>query len=185
MKEYAFFSYATNEALHLSENERLFVLDCFEKIQAEIERPVDKYSRKLVADIIELLLNYCIRFYDRQFIVREQVNKGIVGKFETLLDTYFTADTLSLAGLPTVTYCADQLSISPKYFSDLIRKETGKSPLDFIQIKLIDLAKERILDTSKSVSEIAYELGFKYPQQFTRFFKQKVGLTPNQYRMTS
>lgn len=182
IKEYTFFSYHVNEALHLSETERLFVLDCFEKIQTEIERPVDKHSKKLIADNIELFLNYCIRFYDRQFIIREHSNRGIVEKFESLLDDYFNSERLILAGLPSVAYCAEKLNVSAKYFGDLIKKETGKSALDCIQLRLIELAKERIFDTGKSVSEIAYELGFKYPQHFSRLFKQKVGVSPNEYR---
>ena len=185
MKEYTFFSYNVNEALHLSEKERLFVLDCFDNIQTEIERSVDKHSKKLIADNIELFLNYCIRFYDRQFIIREQTNKGVVEKFETLLDDYFNAEKLSVEGLPSVAYCADQLAMSAKYFGDLIKKETGKSPLEYIQLRLINLAKERMFNSRKSISEIAYELGFKYPQHFTRLFKQKVGVTPNEYRIAN
>ena len=183
MKEYSFFSYQVNEALHISESERLFVIDCFLKLQTEIQRPIDKYSRRLIADYIELLLNYCVRFYDRQFIIREQVHKGIVEKFENLLDSYFNSDQLINEGLPSVGYCADKLNLSAKYFGDLIKKETGKSALEYIQIRLIELAKERIFDTDKTVSEIAYQLGFKYPQHFTRLFKQKVGQSPNEYRM--
>ena len=183
IKEYTFFSYNVNEALHLSEKERLFVLDCFEKIQTEIEQPVDKHSKKLIADNIELFLNYYIRFYDRQFIIREQTNKGVVEKFESLLDDYFNSERLVLDGLPSVAYCAEKLHVSAKYFGDLIKKETGNSALDYIQLRLIELAKERIFDTGKSISEIAYELGFKYPQHFSRLFKQKVGITPNEYRM--
>ena len=182
MKEYSFFSYKVNEALHLSEKERQFVKDCFSKIQTEIERPVDKHSKRLIANNIELLLNYCVRFYDRQFITREESHKGIVEKFEYLLDEYFQTEKLVQKGLPTVAYCAEKLNLSSKYFGDLIKKETGKSALEYIQLRLLDLAKERIFDTNKSVSEIAYELGFKYPQHFTRFFKQKVGITPNDYR---
>lgn len=185
IKDYSFFSYNVTEALHLSEKEQQFVMDCFENIQTEIERPIDKHTKKLIADNIELFLNYCTRFYDRQFIIREQTNKGVVEKFETLLDDYFNSEKLIVDGIPSVAYCAENLNLSPKYFSDLIRKETGKSALDSIQLKLINLAKERMFDTRKSVSEIAYELGFKYPQHFTRLFKQKVGVTPNAYRMTN
>lgn len=183
IKEYTFFLYEVHEALHLSETERQIVLDSFSKIQIELERPVDKHSRKLIASTIELFLNHCMRFYDRQFITREHVNKGIVEKFETLLDNYFQSDDLSAAGLPTVGYCAEQLHLSAKYFGDLIKKETGKTAQEYIQLRLMDLAKEKILESDKSVSEIAYELGFKYPQHFNRLFKQKVGLTPNEYRM--
>ncbi len=182
IKDYSFFSYHVNEALHISEKERLFVLDCFENIETEIERPVDKHSKKLIADNIELLLNYCTRFYDRQFIVRELANKGILERFEHLLDEYISSKKIELDGLPSVGFCAEQLNISSKYFGDLIKKETGKSALEFIQFKILDTAKERLFDSSKSISEIAYELGFKYPQHFTRLFKQKVGVTPMEYR---
>ena len=182
IKDYSFFSYHVNEALHISEKERLFVLDCFENIETEIERPVDKHSKKLIADNIELLLNYCTRFYDRQFIVRELANKGILERFEHLLDEYISSKKIELDGLPSVGFCAEQLNISSKYFGDLIKKETGKSALEFIQFKILDTAKERLFDSSKSISEIAYELGFKYPQHFTRLFKQKVGVSPLEFR---
>lgn len=182
IKDYTFFSYHVNEALHISEKERLFVMDCFSKIQTEIERPVDKHSRKLIAHTIELLLNYCLRFYDRQFIVREQANKSIIERFEDLLNNYFNPEETANEFLPSVTYFADKLNLSAKYFGDLIKKETGKTALELIQLRLIDFVKELIFDKTKSISEIAYELGFKYPQHFTRFFKQKVGITPNEYR---
>jgi len=137
----------------------------------------------LIVSNIELFLNYCIRFYDRQFILREHVNKDILDRFDSLLDDYLQSDKAQMLGLPSVSYCAEQLNLSANYFGDLIKKETGKSAQDYVQTKLIDIAKEKIFDTSKSVSEIAYELGFKYPQHFTRLFKQKVGNTPNEYRM--
>lgn len=183
IKEYSFFSYDVNEALHISEVERLFVIDCFEKIQIEIERPVDKHSKKLIADNIELFLNYCTRFYDRQFIIREQANKGIVEHFETLLDNYFDSDNPQIEDLPTVSFFARKLNISTKYFGDLIKKETGKTAQEYLQLRLMDFAKNQLLNTKKTISEIAYQLGFKYPQHFTRLFKQKVGMTPNEYRM--
>ncbi len=183
MKDYSFFSYEVNEALHLSETERQFVLDCFEKLQTEIQRPVDKHSKKLISNNIELLLNYCTRFYDRQFIVRENANKGVIEKFEKVLDEYFKSENLQNLGLPTVSFCAEKLHISTNYFGDLIKKETGKTAQEYIQLRLMDMAKNQLFDTQKSVSEIAYELGFKYPQHFTRLFKQKVGVTPNEWRM--
>lgn len=183
IKDYTFFSYQVNEALHISEKERLFVLDCFQKIEAEIERPIDKHSKKLIANTIELLLNYCLRFYDRQFISREIANKGIVERFETILDHYFESEKLINEGIPSVAYCADSLNISVKYFGDLIKKETGQSAKDYILNRTIEEAKNRIVQNDKTVNEIAYSLGFKYPQHFTRLFKQKVGLTPNEYRM--
>jgi AraC family transcriptional regulator, transcriptional activator of pobA len=178
--EYSFFSYDVNEALHLSDQERQIVLDCFSKIQYELRQSIDKHSKKLISANIELFLNYCIRFYDRQFITRENVNKGTAERFESLLTDYFKQPQID--GLPTVNWCAEQLHLSTNYFGDLIKKETGKTALEYIQLKLIDLAKERMYDSSKSVSEIAYELGFKYPSHFTRLFKQKVGYSPVEYR---
>jgi AraC-like DNA-binding protein len=182
INSYNFFSYQTNEALHLSDKERLLVLNLFSKIKSELELNVDKHSKKLIATNIELLLSYCERFYDRQFITREDVNKGILERFETLLNNYFQSRQTQNFGLPSVAYCAEQLNLSANYFGDLIKKETGKSAQEYIQNKVIEIAKERIFDTNKSISEVAYELGFKYPQHFNRLFKQKVGLTPNDYR---
>ncbi|WP_316739027.1 helix-turn-helix transcriptional regulator [Pedobacter aquatilis] len=182
MNDYSFFSYQVREALHLSVQERDIILDCFLKIQYELEQNIDKHSKKLVTANIELFLDYCTRFYDRQFITRDNVNKGIVARFETLLNDYFKSDKPQLLGLPNVNYCADQLNLSANYFGDLIKKETGKSALEVIQFKTISLAKEKIFDSEKTVNEIAYELGFKYPQHFSRVFKQRVGYSPNEYR---
>lgn len=182
MTDYSFFSYTTNEALHLSERERQIILDCFSKIRYELEHGVDKHSKKLIVTNIELFLNYCIRFYDRQFITRENSVKGILERFETLLNDFFLSDKPQTVGLPSVAYCADELNLSANYFGDLIKKETGKSAHEFIQLKLIDVAKERIFDASKSVSEIAFAMGFKYPQHFSRVFKQHVGMSPQEYR---
>lgn len=179
---YSFFSYEVNEALHLSEKERQIVLDCFSKIQYELEHSIDKHSKVLIASNIELFLNYCTRFYDRQFITRDNTNKGFLEKFEELLRSYFSSNKPQKTGLPSVSYCANELHLSANYFGDLIKKETGKTAQDYIQSKVIDLAKERIFDADKSISEVAYELGFAYPQHFTRLFKQKVGMTPNEYR---
>lgn len=179
---YTFFSYEVNEALHISEGERKIVLDCLSKIQLELSHSIDKHSRRLIVTNIELLLDYCTRFYERQFITRENVNTDILSKFESLLNEYFHSERPQEEGLPSVAYCASKLHLSANYFGDLIKKETGKSAQEHIQLKLIDIAKERIFDTDKSVSEIAYELGFKYPQHFTRFFKKRIGMTPNEYR---
>ncbi|HEU4575060.1 MAG TPA: helix-turn-helix domain-containing protein [Chitinophagaceae bacterium] len=182
MTDYSFFSYSSNEALHLSKKERKLVLNVFETIEDELRQNLDQHSKTLVISHLQLLLNYSTRFYDRQFITREHVNKGILEKFETLLNSYFSSEKPQNIGLPTVSYCAEELHLSANYFGDLIKKETGISALEYIQTKVIDVAKERIFDIDKSISEIAYELGFKYPQHFTRLFKQKVGMSPNIYR---
>lgn len=180
--DYSFFSYDVNEALHLSEKERQLVMDCFGKIQYELQQSIDKHSKTLITSNIELFLNYCIRFYDRQFITRDNTHKGMLQRFEELLNNYYTSDKSKTLGLPSVAYCASELNLSANYFGDLIKKETGKSAQEYIQSKVIDVAKERIFDPKKSISEVAYELGFKYPQHFTRVFKQRTGLSPNDYR---
>lgn len=182
INEYNFFSYNTNEALHLSERERQIVLDCFSKIKFELQQTIDKHSKKLIASNIELFLNYCERFYDRQFITRDNVNKGILEKFEELLNGYFSSDKPQKIGLPSVAYCADELNLSANYFGDLIKKETGKSAKEYIQDKIIDVAKNKIFAADKTVNEIACELGFKYPQHFSRMFKNETGYTPYEYR---
>lgn len=180
--EFKFFSYQMNEALHLSEKERQIVLDCFAKIHFELNHAIDKHSKKLIASNIELFLSYCNRFYDRQFITRDIVNKGILNRFETLLNDYFSTEQPQNIGFPSVRYCAEMLHLSSNYFGDLVKKETGKSAKEYIQTKIINLAKEWIFDNKKPISEISYELGFKYPQHFTRLFKQKTGISPIEYR---
>jgi AraC-like DNA-binding protein len=182
MHEYSFFGYQSNEALHLSERERKIILDCLAKIQFELEHAIDKHSKRLIISNIELFLDYCLRFYDRQFITRDFPNKSILERFEQLLDNYFSSDKLSSIGMPTVAYCANELNLSANYFGDLIKKETSKTAQEYIQMRVIDLAKEKMFDFDKSINEIAYELGFKYPNHFSRIFKQKVGVSPNEYR---
>lgn len=182
IQEYSFFGYQSNEALHLSERERKLVFESFAKIQYELEQSIDKHSKRLIVSNIELFLDYCTRFYDRQFLTREKPNKGIVERFETLLNDYFQSEKPQQVGLPSVAYFAQELHLSASYFGDLIKKETGKTAQEYIQWKLIDIAKERIFDETKSVSQIAYDLGFKYPQHFIRVFKQRVGHTPSEYR---
>ncbi len=183
MREYSFFSYESREALHISEQERAIFLDCLEKIRQEVSHPVDRLSKRLIAKNIELLLDYCLRFYERQFITRENVNRDILTRFERLLDDYFAGDNAERNGLPTVKYCAESLCLSANYFGDLIKKETGHTAQEYIQGKIIDQGKELILDPSSSISQVAYRLGFQYPQHFTRMFKRAVGVTPNEYRL--
>ena len=185
ISEYKFFDYDVAEALHVSESERLIVLDCFRKIRQEMEHGIDKHSKTLIVTNIELFLNYCVRFYDRQFITREPVNKDMLTRFENLLKEYFQSELPQNNGIPTVAWCAGKLNLSSNYFGDLVKKETGVSALEYIQAKMIDLAKERIYDRTKSISEIAFELGYKYPQHFTRLFKQRVGMSPQEYRIAN
>lgn len=182
IRDYSFFSYDVNEALHLSDKERQIVLDCFTKIEYELQQSIDKHSKTLIASNIELFLNYCVRFYDRQFITRDNEHKGLLERFESLLHNYFASDKPQAEGLPSVSWCANELNLSANYFGDLIKKETGQSAQDYIQTKIIEIAKDQVFGTDKSISEIAYSLGFKYPQHFTRLFKQRVGATPNEYR---
>ncbi len=182
INDYSFFNYNVNEALHVSERERQIIMDCFSKISYELEHAVDKHSKKLISSNIELLLNYCDRFYDRQFITRDNANKGILEKFEEQLNSYFSSDKPKKNGLPSVAYFADIHHLSANYFGDLIKKETGKSAKEYIQNKIIDLAKNKTFDADKTISEIAFELGFKYPQHFSRMFKKATGKTPNEFR---
>ncbi len=185
ISEYGFFSYHVTEALHISKRERQIVLECFKKIREELQRNIDKHSVNVIVSNIELLLNYCLRFYDRQFITRGHVNKDILTRFESLLNTYYQSELPKTEGVPTVSYFAKELNLSANYFGDLVKKETGKTALEYIQEKVIDLSKERIFDPSKSISEIAFEMGYEYPQHFTRLFKQRVGMSPQEYRMAN
>ena len=183
MKNYTFFSYETNEALHLSNEERQVVMDCFHKIRYELQHPIDKHSKGLIVDSIKMFLDYCTRFYDRQFITRDNVNKDILVRFEALLEDYFMDGRAERMGLPTVQYLANELNMSANYLSDLLKKETGCTALRYVHDKVIDIAKTQIVSTDKTISEIAYLLGFQYPQHFTRLFKREVGCTPNEYRL--
>ena len=182
IKKYSFFSYETREALHLSEEERNTVMDCLQKIETELQHPIDKHSRRLITANIGLLLDYCMRFYERQFTTRQESNKDIVVRFERLLDDYFESKAPQELGLPTVKYFAEKVFLSPNYFGDLISKQTGKTVSEYIQNRLIDRAKELLLSSSKSMSEIAYDLGFQYPQHMSRMFKRVTGCTPNEFR---
>lgn len=183
MKDYSFFSYEANESLHMSERERHTIVNCFQEIREELMHSIDKHSKSIITANIEVFLNHCLRFYDRQFITREDVNKNVLSRFEQELDNYFESDKPQTIGLPSVQYFAEQLHLSANYFGDLIKKETGKSAQDYIQLKIIDKAKDKLYNPEKSVSEIAYELGFKYSHHFSRMFKKMVGSSPTDYRM--
>lgn len=182
MKEYTFFSYNAFEALHLSEEERQTIVDCMKKMQAELQKPVDKHTKALLVGHIKLLLDYCIRFYERQFASRQSANHDVLTRFENLLDEFYASPKLSSKSLLSVQYCADKLCLSANYLSDLLKRETGLSALKHIQLKMLDVAKERVLNPSKTVSQVAFELGFPYPQHFSRWFKKMTGCTPNDYR---
>lgn len=182
IKKYTFFSYEANEALHTSAEERDILMDLLKIIQMELEHGVDKHSRTLLVNHIELLLNYCMRFYERQFTTRSKVNSDVLTRFERLLDEYFEGEQAEQDGLPTVRYFADKLCLSPNYFGDMLKKETGKTPQEYIQEKVVELAKERMTDSRETVSRIAYSLGFQYPQHLCRLFKKRVGCTPNEFR---
>lgn len=180
--EYTFFSYDMNEALHLSDKEKKTILGLFEKIKEEYSMNLDDYSHDVIVSNIELLLNYCKRFYGRQFLTRSAGNKDTVAQFEQWLIDYMNSDQLALEGMPSVKQCAEQVHLSPNYLSDLLRKETGKTTQEHVHAQLLELAKNHLLSSSQTVSEVAYQLGFDYPQHFSKFFKNKMGLSPSQYR---
>ena len=182
INRYVFFDYAQNEALHLSEQERSIIMDCLRKIEYELSYPVDKHSRELLSVHIELVLDYCLRFYDRQFCTRAKVNSDILSRFEQLLKSYFNSEAPRKNGLPSVKYFADRICLSPGYFGDLIKKETGLTAQEYIQREIIGLSKHRLLGTTQSISEVAYSLGFQYPQHFIRLFKREIGCTPGEFK---
>lgn len=180
--KYSFFNYTQREALHLSEEERNLFMECLEKIKRETEHPVDHHTADLISANIQLLLEYLYRFYDRQFITRHKVNSDVVNRFERDLHEYFESGK-SRDGLPSVAYFAEKANLSAGYFGDLIKKELGQSAKDFIALHLISRAKQRLASSSDDISEIAYDLGYQYPQHFTRQFKRITGLSPKEFRM--
>lgn len=184
MKDYSFFSYESNESLHMSERERKIIVNSFQEIRDELIHAIDKHSKSILTANIEVFLNHCLRFYDRQFITRENVSKNVLSLFEQELDAYFESDKSITNGLPSVLYFAEKLHLSANYFGDLMKKKTGKSAQEYIQIKITEIAKDKLYNTEKSVNQVAYELGFKYPQHFSRMFKKIIGTTPTDYRMT-
>lgn len=182
--DYGFFEYSQNEALHLSESERGLFLECLEKIRREIEYPVDKHSADIISVNIHMLLEYLNRFYDRQFITRHKVNNDVVRQFERELKKYFQDDKCR-EGLPGVAYFAAKANLSPGYFGDLVKKETGTTAQEIISQRIISTAKHKLASTTDDISIIAYDLGFQYPQHFTRFFKKATGQNPTEYRRAS
>ena len=184
IKEYGFFSYAANEALHLSEKEEKMIETIMKNIEQEYRSNIDTFSQDVIISHIELLLNYSNRFYNRQFITRKNVNNDLLTKMEELLEEYFKGEKVYELGLPTVKYVADELNISPNYLSDMLRTLTGQSTQQHIHDKLIEKAKESLTATSLSIGEIAYRLGFETPQSFSKLFKAKTELSPLQFRQS-
>ena len=184
ISRYEFFDYTSNEALHLSAAEVNIFRDVLTMIKQELLHPIDKHSRELIVSNIELLLNYCLRFYDRQFVTREEINHTVVKKFTDLLDRYI-ADKARREGLPSVAYFADKCCYSTKYFGELVKTETGRTARDFINDRLLRAAKQLLADEELSISQVSQELGFEYPQHFVRFFKSQTGKTPSEYRRSA
>lgn len=184
ISRYEFFDYTSNEALHLSVAEIEIFRGVLSMIQQELNRSIDKHSKELIVNNIELLLNYCLRFYDRQFITREEINHSVVKKFTALLNQYI-ANQAQQEGFPSVAYFADKCCYSPKYFGELVKTETGRTAKDFISDRMLSAAKQLLNDESLSIKAISQQLGFEYPQHFVRFFKAKTGQTPSDYRKTA
>jgi AraC family transcriptional activator of pobA len=182
VKQYGFFSYSTNEALHLSEEEKATVINIFKMIENELNSRIDDFSQDVVISQIELLLNYANRFYKRQFITRKAVSNELLQRLEEVLEDYFAGERSLSQGVPTVQLLSDQLNMSPSYLSDMLRSLTGQSAQQHIHHKLIEKAKERLSTTNLSVSEVAYELGFEHPQSFSKLFKTKTNLSPLEFR---
>lgn len=184
IRRYEFFDYTSNEALHLSCGEIEIFRGVLDMIQQELHRSIDKHSKELIVSNIELLLNYCLRFYDRQFVTREEINHTVVKKFTTLLDNYI-AEKAEQEGLPSVAYFADKCCYSPSYFSELVKTETGKTAKDFINERMVRVAMQLLEDDTLSITRVSQKLGFEYPQHFVRFFKTKAGKTPSEYRKSA
>ncbi len=184
IKEYGFFSYAANEALHLSDKEKTTILSIFRIIEDELNNRIDDFSQDVIISQVELVLNYSNRFYKRQFITRKAVNSNLLQKLEGLLDDYFNNEKSLAQGIPTVQYLSEHLNISASYLSDMLRSFTGQNAQQHIHNKLVEKAKEKLSTSTLSVSEIAYQLGFEHPQSFSRLFKTKTNLSPLEFRKT-
>ncbi|MEE1897628.1 helix-turn-helix domain-containing protein [Flavobacterium rakeshii] len=182
IKKYGYFDYEANEALHISAREEEIIWDLFYRIKSEYNNNTDEYSRDIILTHIDSILKYSQRFYKRQFINRKQLSGKTISKFNELLGSYFENGQLKESGLPTVKTMADSLNLSPRYLSDMLRQETGKTAIELIHIYLITEAKHLLQASENTVAEIAYLLGFENPPYFTRLFKKEAGITPNEYR---
>lgn len=180
--QYSFFNYEAREALHLSEDERNSIESILALIQKEFESNIDRHSQELMVSNVKLILDYCTRFFDRQFYTRTNLNKDIVTRFENLLHDYYASSQVLESGVPSVRFLGQELGISPYYLSDLLKKETGRNTIEHIHFYIIDRAKSTLLSTNQSVGEIAFNLGFEYPQHFAKIFKNKTGTSPTEYR---
>lgn len=182
VEHYNFFSYESHEALHLSDDEEATITDCAHKIRQEYQQRIDNHSQKVMVATLDLMLSYCNRYYERQFNTRSTQHKDVVVQVESILKNYLNNDLALEHGAPTIQYLADQVSLSAGYLSDLLKKETGKSGKDFIHYYLIEKAKTRLLNSEETINEIAYSLGFNYPHYFSRLFKAKTGMSPQEFR---
>lgn len=182
IEQYSFFSYEAHEALHMSQDEEKMMHELAERIQFENEQRIDGHSQKVIVGILDLMLSYCSRYYERQFHTRTTQNKDIVSQLNRLLKEYFNSDSLAEYGVPSIQYFAEKIHLSANYLSDLLKKETGRSAKDHINDFIVNKAKNLLIGTNESISEIAYNLGFNYPHYFSRLFKAKTGVTPHEYR---
>jgi AraC-like DNA-binding protein len=179
---YSFFNYDIFEALHLSQEEEQTINNCIQAIQNEYQQRIDNHSQRVIISSLELLLNYSLRYYERQFNTRTNQSRGVISQFEKSLKSYFKTNQHLENGIPNIQFFSEKSNLSQHYFSDLLKKETGRSPKDHINNFVIDTAKNLLLSSDQSVSEIAYGLGFNYPHYFTRLFKSKTGHTPVEFR---
>ena len=182
MRDYSFFSYASNEALHLSADEVQVVRNCMHIIEVELQHPIDRHSRGLIITNLELLLDYCMRFYERQFVTRQELNKDALQRFDELLNEYINSGRTATEGIPAVKFFADCVHLSPNYFGDMVKAETGKSAQEYIALRLFENAKRQLTHSSLTIKQIALQTGFQYPQHFVRFFKRHAGVTPTEFR---
>ena len=182
IKQYGYFSYSVNEALHLSDQEKNIILSIYNIIREELNSRVDEFSQEVMVAQIELLLSYVNRFYKRQFITRKAVNNDILQKTEAILDDYYNGQQSINQGIPTVQFLSEQLNLSAGYLSDVLRSRIGHNAQQYIHLKLVEKAKERLSNTGLSISEIAYELGFEHPQSFSKLFKSKTKMSPIEFR---
>lgn len=182
INSYSFFNYEVNEALHVSDEEKGFLNHIVSNIEKEYSQNIDRHSQELLISNIKMILDYCVRFYDRQFYTRTNLNRDYVSKFESLLKSYYNSSKPTEFGIPTVKYLGEKMGVSPYYLSDLLKKETGRNTIEYIHFFIIDKAKTSLLSSFKSISEIAYDLGFEYPQHFAKLFKNKTGMSPTEYR---